>query len=303
MFPLAAALAVGVLCGQAQSGAAGPANLDLRAGVLVDRIDAQDSEQPLAGGGSDAALGRKSVVKGMLFSALLPGLGEIYAGGRRGYLTGGAMAAADIFASVQYFTNDGKGDDAKKEYQHFARTYYSVARFRTYVADTVAEKSGCDSLKKCWDEFYEEEPCYKQITRLFGMAPEGDEEFYRQIGNDERYIMGWDDWDPYGLENHEDQWTEWNCRGATGIPDKLPSTTAHLEQYRSMRREADDFYSKADRYAWVMVIGRVVSMIDAAILVKIRNNDLAGLGGNPRLSFKADLFGRPNFRVALKMRF
>jgi hypothetical protein len=70
-----------------------------------------------------------------------------------------------------------------------------------------------------------------------------------------------------------------------------------------MRKDADDYYSKADNFAWIMVIGRVVSMVDAAILVKLRNADLAGLGSNPRLTFDAKLSGNPNFKVALKMRF
>ena len=66
---------------------------------------------------------------------------------------------------------------------------------------------------------------------------------------------------------------------------------------------ADDYYGKADRFAWIMVIGRVVSMVDAAILVKLRNRDLTGFGTNPRLTFNAKLSGDPNFKVALKMRF
>jgi hypothetical protein len=70
-----------------------------------------------------------------------------------------------------------------------------------------------------------------------------------------------------------------------------------------MKSEADDYYGNADRYAWVMVIGRVVSMIDAAILVKLRNRDLAAVGDNPRLTFKAGFKGGPNFKVGLKMRF
>jgi hypothetical protein len=44
-------------------------------------------------------------------------------------------------------------------------------------------------------------------------------------------------------------------------------------------------------------------MIDAAILVKLRNRDLASLGDNPKLTFKAGLNGGPNFKVGLKMRF
>lgn len=300
---LAAVVTLGALSGPVCSEASEPAELGLRAGILVGTVNARDDEGPLAAGTGGGAPGGKSVVKGMLFSALLPGLGEIYADGTRGYVTGGLMAAADIFSSWQYFSNDGKGDDSKREYRQFAGEHYSSDRFRVYVADTVARWSGCDELKHCRDDLYQEEVCNQEIDDVFRLADQQDDDYYQQIASDERYVMGWDDWDPYALEKPEDRWTSWDCANASGIPDGLPSTTEHLEQYRSMRAEADDFYSKADRFAWVMVIGRVVSMIDTAILVKIRNSDLAGLGTNPRLSFKVDLKGKPDLRVGLKMRF
>jgi len=303
VFSVSAILAFGALGGAAYSEPSEPADLDLRAGILVGNVNVRDNEQPVTGGGIGGALGRKSVVKGMLFSALLPGLGEIYADGTRGYVTGGLMAAADIFSSWRYFSNDGRGDDSKQEYRQFASAHYDTAKFRDYVRETVAYYSGCDSLRYCRPDLYQKDPCDRQIDATFRLSSESDNDYYQQIAGDERYVMGWDDWDPSEIENHELLWTNWDCKNASGIPDGLPSTTDHLEQYRTMREKADDFYSKADRYAWVMVIGRVVSMIDTAILVKIRNNDLAGLGGNPRLSFKVDLLGKPDFRVGLKMRF
>lgn len=300
---LAAAVALGALAGSARPEGSEPAGLDLRAGVLVAGISAQDGKVPVSPGSGGEARGGKSVVKGMFFSALLPGLGEIYADGTRGYVTGGLMMAADIFSSWQYFSNDSKGDDSKRDYRQFADQHYSSERFTVYVADTVARWSGCDELKHCREDLYQQALCDQEINDVFRLADQRDDDYYQQIASDERYVMGWDDWDPYVLEKPEDQWTSWDCANASGIPDGLPSTTGHLDEYRSMRAEADDFYSKADRFAWVMVIGRVVSMIDTAILVKIRNSDLAGLGTNPRLCFKADLGGSPDFRVGLKMRF
>jgi hypothetical protein len=52
-----------------------------------------------------------------------------------------------------------------------------------------------------------------------------------------------------------------------------------------------------------MVIGRVVSIVDSAILVKLRNRDLAGFGGNPRLCFSVNPIGKLDMKLGLKVRF
>lgn len=300
---IAAVVALGALGGATCRVYAEPAEIDLRAGVLIERISAQDGEQPVNVGGGGAPVGGKSVVKGMLFSALLPGLGEIYAGGTQGYVTGALLAGADLFSFWQYRSNNGKGDDAKEDYRRLADEHYSLEALTEYVETVVADTSGCYDLRHCRVDLYQESLCDSEIIDVFDLPEEGSDEFYQRIADDERYVMGWDDWDTSDLENPNALWTEWDCRHASGIPYRLPDTTAALNRYRAMRAEADDFYGTADRYASMMVIWRVVSMIHTAILVKIRNSDLAGLGTNPRLSVKIDVLGKPNFRVGLKMRF
>ena len=298
---ISASVALAVLSGGARSEPAGACDLHLRAGALIDGVTAQEGSAPGqdAGGGEVA---RKSVLRGMLFSALIPGLGEIYADGTRGYITGGIMAATDIFASLEYFTNNGKGDDRRKDYQQFGRSHYSRVRLERYVTDTVAYWSGSAALEHCRPgPTHDDELCGQEFAESFPLGGDGSDDFYQQIDADDRYVMGWDDWDPYQVLNNEVLWTSWNPGQA--IPEGLPSTTAHREEYAGMREKANDYFSKADTYAWVMVIGRVVSMIDTAILVKIRNKDLAGFGTNPRLSFKVRSLGRPDFRVGLKVRF
>jgi hypothetical protein len=294
------------LAGPAWSGSAPRDDLDLRAGLLIDGITARgDGEQPEFGGAGGAP-GEKSVVRAMLLSALLPGLGEIYAGGTRGYAVGGAMAALDALSIWRYVANNGSGDDEKGNYQAFARYHYSRDSLYAYVEAVVAPWSGSAELDKCRHssvppDTYDRDACLEQKLSAFPLSPVGSDDYYQQLSGDDRYMMGWDDWDPYVVANHEVYWTGWNP--GDPMPEGLPQTTANLEEYRRMRESADDFYSLSERYAWIMVVGRVVSMIDTAILVKIRNRDLAGLGTNPRLTFKADLLGSRSVRVGLKMRF
>jgi len=238
----------------------------------------------------------------MLLSAAIPGLGQIYAGGTRGYVVGGTMLAVEALAVSQYFSNNGKGDDLKDDYERFAADHYGRDRFYGYVRDTVVVYSGYDGFSSCTvPGEYDSAECWASINDEFPLSEQDDALFYEQIGVEDNYVFGWDDWDPYYIDNHEDLWYGWAPSDA--FPNGIPSSSPNKDKYNDMRMNADDYYGKADRFAWIMVIGRVVSMVDAAILVKLRNTDLAGLGSNPRLTFDAKLSGDPNFKVALKMRF
>ena len=247
-------------------------------------------------------VGRKSVARAMILSAVLPGLGQVYAGGRRGYAVGGTMAAVDVLSAWLYYDNNRKGDDKKSEYQDFARDHYDRERYESYVRDTVVPTSGYRDFESCTDPgSYDSSACWTAIHNVFPLSDQDDAAYYEQIGDEDKCVFGWDDWYPDRPPNHADAWIDWDPYEE--FPEGVPRTSDNREIYREMKSEADDFFGKADRYAWVMVIGRVVSMIDAAILVKLRNRDLAAIGDNPRLTFKAGLKGGPNFKVGLKVRF
>ena len=137
------------------------------------------------------------------------------------------------------------------------------------------------------------------IDYYFPLAPTGEDEFYDQIDVDDRFIFGWKDWEY--TEEAGTCWYEY-WRGGE-IPDCIPTSSAYRERYRSLRREADDLYGKADHYAWLMVIGRVVSMVDAMILAKLHNRQIAL--SEERVGIRFDLFpgtGK-SLEVVLTVRF
>ena len=272
-------------------------------GCLGRVTDGAEAEETLMSSTS-AGYAPKSVAGAMLLSAAVPGLGQIYAGGTRGYVVGGTMLAVEALALSQYFSNNSKGDDAKDDYERFADSHYDRDRFHDYVRDTVVVYSANEDFNSCTvPGEYDSSECWGSIDDAFPLSGSDDAVYYEQIGTDKDYVFGWNDWNPYGTgnPNHEDLWYGW--KPSEPFPDGIPSSSVNRDKYNDMRDSADDYYSKADRFAWIMVIGRVVSMVDAAILVKLRNSDLAGLGSNPRLTFDARLSGDPNFKVALKMRF
>jgi hypothetical protein len=281
-----------------------PEGLSLKAHTSIRRIQAGGRENPPLEIGSSGAGTEKSMARAMLLSALVPGLGQMYAGRSRGHVVGGAMAATDMFSVWRYFVNDGAGDDKRSEYQDFAHENYSREKFDDYARDVIVEESNDEEhFGLCYDASQPEEECRRQIDEAFPLSKTDDAFFYDQIADEDIYVFGWSDWEA-GTDDAYELWRGWTVgEPIPGDGEKLPRTTPKKEQYKQMRKEADDYYSRADVYAWIMVVGRVVSMIDAAILVKLRNRDLVGLGDNPRLTFKAKFGSNPSVRVGLKMRF
>jgi hypothetical protein len=289
--------------GEARSEVPDKVDLDLLGTALIDNIHARSSgDQPIPAAGGGGAR-EKSVLRAMLLSALLPGLGEIYAGGTRGYATGAAMAAADAFSLWQYVGNNRNGDDWKDRYRDFANDNYDREGLRVYADTVLAKYSATEGLGFCNHDLptWDPESCEVYFERAFPSVTQNNDDFYRQIAADDSYIMGWRDWDTAGIESPEAKWTGWTP--GQPLPKGLPATTPLREQYQDMRGRADDYYGRSDLYAWVMVIGRVVSVIDSAILVKMRNSDLAGIGTNPRLTLKVNPLGKVNVKLGLKVRF
>jgi hypothetical protein len=280
----------------------GEADLDLVARIMIGNVQDEGGRDEPVEFSRVSGIRPKSVARAMLLSAVIPGLGQMYAGGRRGYISGGAMAATDVFSIWSYFRNNGKGDDEKSEYEEWVRDHFDLERFETYVRDTIVVYSGYDGFDFCTEPgIYDSADCWDAIYTVFPLAEEGSGSYYEQIAVEDKFVFGWDDWSTGDMENPEDEWVEWNPYSE--LPDSIPRTSANRETYKAMRAQADDFYGKADKFAWIMVIGRVVSMIDAAIMVKLRNRDIAGIGTNPRLTFKARIGNNPTVKVGLKMRF
>lgn len=244
---------------------------------------------------------QKSLGKAMLLSCLVPGLGQIYIGEKRGVATGIAMVSTDALALWRYAYNRSEGDRWKKDYQSWAKVHYRSARFWKYVRDTVVVYSGYQDFGRCKDpSIYDSTECWRAIEKIFYLGVEGSDTYYDQIGRERIYIFGWDDWNPYSVPNHEDLWTDWQPGDA--FPSLLPQTTDHRDHYNHLRRMADRNYGRANVYAWVMVIGRVVSMIDAAVMLKMRSFEIGSIEVSPRLSL-ARRTGQHGFDLSIGVRF
>jgi hypothetical protein len=240
----------------------------------------------------------KSIVRAMLLSALVPGLGEIYVGGRRGYLSGGVLLGIEAVSLYKYYDLNGQGDDLRDAYRDYADRYYSRDRFIKYVRDTVAAVNSNFEYCDVGGGQYDPDKCDSLIYYYFPLTERDD--FYEQIDINDRFAFGWSDW--VHLAQYVNSWNQWEDPEGP-IPGDIETRTAHRLTYRGMRNDANDAYASADKYAWIMVIGRVVSVVDALILTRAHNSRIASLGSRVNLSFQVRSITDPAFRVGVKMRF
>ncbi len=124
----------------------------------------------------------KSVKKAFLYSLIVPGSGEFYAGSK---IKAAIFLGVDVGLWALYFNYHGKGKDKETEYQGFADQHWSEDDYILWLLDTY----GIDSdRKKYWD------PVAKDSVYLSHHLPDTKtDQYYEMIGKYEQFTGGWGD--------------------------------------------------------------------------------------------------------------
>ncbi len=234
-------------------------------------------EQSGIGGSSDESVevpGLKAGVGGMkgalpvLMSAILPGAGEVAIGYKRGYL----MAAADIFAWTRVAKYHNDGGDLREQYIAFANEHYSD---ELLVAAYISGGSPIDDFYRAdeGDEYFPDIDPVNAIEELGNLplyvTKDVDfREYYENLGKWDQFIFGWDDYQNTRIE-YPDEFT-----GERNIDLLNPRVSLNREAYRVMRQESNDAYKTRDRWLYMNIGLRVVSVLQVAYLQGL-------LGGGP----------------------
>lgn len=255
-----------------------------RAAWLMNRSHVEDMaltgvrfEQSEIGGGGDDMVevtGLEPQNKGMkgawpvLMSAILPGAGEVAIGYKRGYF----MIAADLLAWTQVAKYHQEGEDKRDEYIAFADAHYSD---ELLVAAYAAGGSP-------FDDFYREGQGHLYIDGidpindvdelnnlpLYVTKDEDFREYYENLGKWDQFVFGWDDY------IRPDDYPGYTPTDERGIDLQQPWVSVNREAYRVMRGESNDAYKTRDRWLYMNIGLRVVSVLQVAYLQGL-------LGGGP----------------------
>ena len=196
----------------------------------------------------------------ILASAVLPGAGEALMGYKRGYL----MMALDIFSWTQVAKYHGDGKDFTDEYYAYADEHYSdellVEAYNGGSTDPERSGEGALYFPGITGNITGVEDL--DLLPLYVTVEDDRREYYENAGKWDQFIFGWDDYlrptfwgETYGYEATET------------ISDlRQPWVSEHREVYRTMRDQANDAYKTRDRYVYLNMGLRVVSVLQVAYL-------------------------------------
>jgi hypothetical protein len=239
--------------------------------------DADDSGQPKL----------KSPKKAFFLSFLLPGLGETYAGSKRGVLFFGVEAVAWWL----YTSNTNEGNDLESDFQDFANTYWH------YNDTTDSNGDALDHSYWKWVQFQFDQvsglphdpstltptdyakidenleattkksssPIYNHSTHHL---PSTDtQQYYEMIGKYPQFIYGWEDIDDPTLNT-----TIRQPDGTIKFDENLRVINSDLRMtYEDMRDDSNAKLKAGQRGVHIMILNRVVSAVHAARLAYKHN--------------------------------
>jgi len=238
-----------------------------------------------------AAVAPKSPTKAFLFSALLPGMGELYAGSNRGYLFLGIEAASWI----TYASYKASGNDKEDELYAYADRNFSIAAF----------EDGCVGQPG--------QPCQEALEAINNFYENDKGEYYEIISKNPIYKPGWGvDVQADGSFTYENCPVDLNCPPDPTQPgqeaayrawvaDQAAAQDRDYVSYNGLRDDRNSLDSKARGATMVVLVNHLVSAFDALMVARSFNADLPQ-GVNMDLKIKGS-FSNPGAKLVFKRKF
>lgn len=204
---------------------------------------------------------RKSPILAGLFSAIIPGGGELYAGEYWKAAIFGVLEAGVITAAIVY---NNKGDSKTEEFENFAdnvtdNSGWSVVRYAQWINEYKGKtiRIDPDPNKKPWQRVnWEELNNVEREIEGFShtLAGHGEQQYYEMIGKYHQFSPGW-----------------WDFNGGSNNSDISPS----FKYYSGLRGDANDFYNMSTTAVIGIYINHFLSALDAVWSTVQFNKNLA----------------------------
>lgn len=188
----------------------------------------------------------KSPKKAFLYSLLVPGWGQKYAGSHIAKPI--FFLATEVTSWAFYLKYHNDGNKKTDEFRAFADLYWIEGEnapdghsYRDWLIDTI------DVPYDTGQGFIEKLPNGKN------------QQYYEMIGKYDQFRAGWDDY-----------WTADSIQYNKGV------SSPHRERYNVIRKNANDALTKANKFMIVALVNHVLSAFDAAISAHRHNQNKSG---------------------------
>lgn len=187
----------------------------------------------------------KSPLKAFIYSAIIPGAGQLY---------NGSKYKAALFLGLEALTWTGhavyhsKGNTKTGEFEDFANIHWSETRYSQFLYDN-------------W-EVYDDELVFEGGFAVFThhLPDTKTQQYYEMIGKYNQFVFGWDDVDTLATP---------------AIYNNLEHAySANREHYENMRHDANKMFDKATTALIATITNHLISGVEAALAARSHNKNV-----------------------------
>jgi hypothetical protein len=217
------------------------AKLQVRSQFVQENISLQSLDSPLPEE-ENVTPQNRSVLKAALFSAVLPGAGQVY---NRSYWSALLFLGIEVGGLYTNFKYNNDGDELTAVFEQFADLHWAEPRYWDSLARDSGGQCSASDLGCLRD--------YERDNFSHFLPTTKNQTYYENIGKYDQFNGGWDD----------------------GSGDARQRDSANREAYTYMRLEANDNYKTATTGITVVIINHLVSALHAAYITNNFNRTLA----------------------------
>ncbi len=228
----------------------------------------------LQGQNSPSQNGVKSVPKALLFSAVVPGSGQIYS---RSYLKGLAFLVIEAAALTGHFRFNSEGNRLEDQFEADANALWNENAYW----DWMGEISNINRIDFVTDEeWIADLRVYERASFSHFLPEEKNQPYYENIGKYNQFIIGWQEFREEILpeEIGGEPFTYAHYQSGELNGKDLRTISPQRTSYTELQDDSDRNFKRATTLASLLLLNHVVSALDAAWTTKRFNRRVqAGL--------------------------
>ncbi|MDZ7362352.1 MAG: hypothetical protein ONB46_16770 [candidate division KSB1 bacterium] len=184
-----------------------------------------------------AAKQQRSVGKALLFSAVIPGSGQLY---NKSFLKGLAFVGIEIGAWAINAIYTQRGNEQEREFERYADAHWSEEEYWDFIF-AMCQRDPQSAAYNCRRDDLKSLRRWERDHFSHFLPEEKNQTYYENIGKYDQFNFGWDD-----------------------TNTELGRDSAHRELYTRMRKKANDQFRIATYGASAVLVNHVLSMLEAA---------------------------------------